>query len=59
MSGGIRAKQLTHSAYERIRDPATSDEEREQLHAFQRRVCESSPVAAEVATILDYRKRGT
>jgi hypothetical protein len=54
----FRAKQLTHGAYERIRAPTTSDQERERLHAFQRQVCESIPVPAEVATILDYRKRG-
>ena len=32
----FEAKQLTHAAYERLRSPATSDAEREELQAFQR-----------------------
>lgn len=32
------AKQLTHAAYERIRDPGTPDDEVESLRAFQREV---------------------
>jgi hypothetical protein len=32
------AKQLTHAAYERIRDPMTPDDEVERLRAFQREV---------------------
>jgi hypothetical protein len=32
------AKQLTHAAYERIRDPGTPDDEVERLRAFQREV---------------------
>ena len=35
------AKQLTHVAYERLRDPSTSDQEREELREFQHRVSES------------------
>ena len=34
---------VTHDAYERIRDPATSDEERAELKAFQRTSCPPDP----------------
>jgi hypothetical protein len=33
------AKQLTHGAYERLRNPMTDDPEREELDVFQRDVC--------------------
>jgi hypothetical protein len=34
----LEAKELTHKAYERIRNPDTSPAERDELEAFQRRV---------------------
>jgi hypothetical protein len=34
----LEAKELTHKAYERIRNPGTSPAERDELEAFQRRV---------------------
>lgn len=40
----FEAKQLTHAAYERIRDPATSPAEVRELRVFQREVLDSLPV---------------
>lgn len=40
----FEAKQLTHPAYERIRDPTTPPAELRELRAFQREVCGSLPV---------------
>jgi hypothetical protein len=37
------AKQLSHSAYERIRNPQTSDTELPELEDFQRKVCAKIP----------------
>jgi hypothetical protein len=50
--------QVTHLAYERIRDTSTSRAELRELHAFQREV--SSPIQAPdgAADIPDYRKEG-
>jgi hypothetical protein len=47
----FEAKQLTHDAYERIRNPQTSEAELDELEDFQRQVCTKIPVppgAAEV-----------
>jgi hypothetical protein len=47
----LEAKQLTHGAYERIRNPQTSESELDDLEDFQRQVCGKIPVppgAAEV-----------
>ena len=49
---------VTHRAYERIRDPATSDEERGELKAFQRTVSSRIRVPDGAADIPDYRKEG-
>jgi len=38
------AKQLSHSAYERIRNPQTSEPELDELRDFQRQVCAKIPV---------------
>jgi hypothetical protein len=55
----FHAKQkVTHSAYERTRNPLTSKGEREELHRFQREVSAWIPVPAEVAALPDYRKKG-
>jgi hypothetical protein len=47
---------VTHWAYERIRDPATSDEERGQLKAFQREVSSRIRIPNGATDIPDYRK---
>ena len=39
----FEAKQLTHAAYERIRSPAASDQERDELYQFQSEVSASIP----------------
>jgi hypothetical protein len=38
------AKQLSHAAYERIRNPQTSDAELPELEDFQRKVCAKIPI---------------
>jgi hypothetical protein len=40
----FEAKQLSHAAYERIRNPQTSDAELPELEDFQRRVCAKIPI---------------
>lgn len=48
----FEAKQLSHAAYERIRNPQTSDAELPGLEDFQRQVCAKIPVppsATEIA----------
>jgi hypothetical protein len=51
------AKQLTHEAYERIRNPAASDQERGELHKFQSRVSANIPLPEDALTIPDYRRK--
>ena len=51
----FEAKQLTHPAYERLRNPATPDDERDELHEFQRQVCHKIPVPPGAAEIEDYQ----
>jgi hypothetical protein len=53
----FEAKQLTHPAYERIRNPETSDDERAELEAFQRQVCEKIPIPPGAAEIEDYPRK--
>ena len=50
----FEAKQLTHPAYERIRDPATPDPEVSELRRFQRRVTAEVPRPAAAIDIPDY-----
>jgi hypothetical protein len=45
------AKQLTHAAYEAIRDPGTPDDEVERLRAFQREVFDNVPIPPRAANI--------
>jgi hypothetical protein len=52
------AKQETHSAYERLADPRTSPEEREELSRFQQRVAASIPIPPGALDIPHYRKEG-
>jgi hypothetical protein len=49
---------VTHLAYERIRDQATSRAELRELHAFQREVSSWVQVPDGAADIADYRKEG-
>jgi hypothetical protein len=50
----FEAKQLTHAAYERLRNPATSDVEREELQEFQRLVTAKIAVPDGATEIEDY-----
>jgi len=50
----FEAKQLTHRAYERLRNPSTSDTERAELQEFQRKASEEIPVPPRVTDIEDY-----
>ncbi len=50
----FEAKQFTHSAYERIRDTATTHAEMRELRSFQRAVCATIPVPQRAADIPDY-----
>jgi hypothetical protein len=50
----FEAKQITHGAYERVRDPTTSRAELRDLRSFQRGVCEHIPVPPGAAEIPDY-----
>jgi hypothetical protein len=50
----FEAKQLTHAAYERLRDPATSDIERDELQEFQRKASAEIPIPPNVTDIEDY-----
>ncbi|XRQ09212.1 hypothetical protein ACN3XK_74205 [Actinomadura welshii] len=54
----FEAKQLTHGAYERQRNPLTGGQERERLKAFQREVSAGIPVPRGVGDIANYRKEG-
>jgi hypothetical protein len=49
---------MTHWAYERLRNPLTQDEERQELMAFQQEVFSWVPLPARAAEIPDYRKEG-
>ena len=50
----FEAKQLTHAAYERLRNPLTSDNERDELQAYQRMVCAEIPIPPGASEIEDY-----
>ena len=50
--------EVTHLAYERIRDTSTSRAEKRELHAFQREVSSWIQVPDGAAEIPDYRKEG-
>ena len=55
----FHAKQyVTHSAYERIRNPLTSDAERAELEAFQREVSSWIQVPEGATDIPDFKKEG-
>jgi hypothetical protein len=50
----FEAKQVTHAAYERLRDPATTKAEQERLEEYQREVAARVPVPAGATDIPDY-----
>lgn len=50
--------EVTHEAYERIRDPATTAHERRDLSEFQREVSSSIPVPQRAAEIAECSERG-
>jgi hypothetical protein len=50
---------VTHKAYERIRDPVTSERERLELRDFQRDVSDWIPVPERIDLIQDYSKEGS
>ncbi len=50
--------EVTHLAYERIRDPRTSEHERSELRAFQREVSSWVPVPTGARDMPDYKKEG-
>ena len=49
---------VTHGAYERIRDPATSRSELRELHAFQKEVSSRIPIPDGATDIPDFKKEG-
>jgi hypothetical protein len=55
----FEAKQLTHSAYERLRTLEADKFEELVLEAFQRKVAADVPVPPDAIDIPDYPKRGT
>jgi hypothetical protein len=50
--------EVTHEAYERIRDPATTANERRDLSSFQREVSSWIPIPKSTCDIVDYSERG-
>jgi hypothetical protein len=53
--GSFDAKQETHGAYEKLRDPATSKPEQDALSAYQREVTARIPIPPGATDIPDYR----
>jgi hypothetical protein len=53
----LEAKQETHWAYERLRDPATSKAEQETMSAYQREVSSRISIPPGATDIPDYRHR--
>jgi hypothetical protein len=54
----FEAKQLTHGAYERMRNPVTTDAERDEIAELQHRLCEQVEPPLGAAEIPDYPRRG-
>jgi hypothetical protein len=53
----FEAKQLSHVAYERIRNPQTSDAELPELEDFQRKVCAMIPIPPGATNIAYLRRK--
>jgi len=51
-------QQVTHSSYERLRNPLTEDDERRELRTFQRKVCYWITVPDGAAAIADCGQKG-
>jgi hypothetical protein len=51
-------EEVTHGSYERLRNPLTQDDERQELRSYQREVCRWIAVPDGVAKIADYLRRG-
>jgi hypothetical protein len=56
-SASFEAKQLTHDAYERLRNPQTSEPELDELRDFQRLACDKIPVPHGATEIDDSRRK--
>jgi len=55
----LHAKQdLTHGTYERLRNPLTPDDERQNLRSFQKEVCSWVGVPRGATAIPDYNRKG-
>jgi hypothetical protein len=54
----FHAKQVTHGPYERVRNPATSEDELRELHAYQREVSSWIQSPDDAMNIPDFRKKG-
>lgn len=50
----LDAKEKTHPAYERIRDPATPPAEVRQLRAYQREICAKVPIPPGQTEVANY-----
>jgi hypothetical protein len=50
----FEAKQMTHGAYERLRDPRTTPAEQRELEQFQRYVCTNIPTPQHATEIANY-----
>ena len=48
------AKQITHKAYERIRNPQTTEDESRELHDYQREVSSKIPIPIGALDIPEY-----
>jgi hypothetical protein len=51
-------QELTHKSYERLRNPLTQDNERQELRSFQREVCSWIPVPEAATAVPDYYRKG-
>jgi hypothetical protein len=51
-------QEVTHGSYERLRNPLTQDDERQELRLYQREVCRSIGVPEGATSIADYLWRG-
>lgn len=55
----VHAKQeLTHGAYERLRNPLTTDRERRELRSFQKEVCSWVAIPDGATAIPDHKRKG-
>jgi hypothetical protein len=51
-------QEVTHGSYERLRNPLTQDDERQELRSYQREVCRWIAVPDGATSIADYSRRG-